>query len=421
MRLLLLSLVTSVTLASVACGGSEPDFPAIGETGDRGDALSWIRRVAMDRLIDFRVLSGARSGFAVLVAQKGAITYARTSGLADIENAVPMALDTRFHVASMTKPITAVAAMILIEEGRLGLDDPVFKYIPSFAHSEVVTDRIAEDEWETQPLEKPIRIRDLLNFRSGIGGYSESDDSFDQAWRSPDIELAGLGSLEDRIELVSRLPLYEKPGTKWRYGWSLDVLARVIEVAADEPFDSFLQQRLFGPLGMMDTGFPGRLRGDAPLAKMYTHAEDGSLVRDPQFDDYYGYGWTPGGGGLVSTANDYMRFALMLSNGGILDGVRILEAATVEDMTRLHVPSGVLEDMEIEGLGWGLGVCVVADDSKTLMPAHNGDYWWSGRFGTQFWISPSKETVIVLMQQTERGPYSDLPFTASIVQMLAMQ
>jgi CubicO group peptidase (beta-lactamase class C family) len=408
-------------LASLACGGSEPDFPPIGEHGDESHALSWFRRFAMDRVIDYRVWSGARSGFAVLVARKGAIVYARTSGLADIEKAVPMALDTRFHIASMTKPITAVAALILVEEGRLGLDDPVSQYIPSFANPEVVTDRIAEDEWVTQPLAEPILIRDLLTFRSGIGGYSESDDAFDRAWRSPDIEVAGLGSLEDRIELVSRLPLYERPGTKWRYGWSLDVLARVIEVAADEPFDSFLQRRLFDPLGMKDTGFPGRLRGDAPLAKMYTHAEDGSLVHDPQFDDYYGYGWTPGGGGLVSTANDYMRFALMLANGGVLEGVRILEAATVENMTRLHVASGVLEDMQIEGLGWGLGVCVVADDSKTIMPARNGDYWWSGRFGTQFWISPTKETVVVLMQQTERGPYSDLPVTASIVQTIAMQ
>jgi CubicO group peptidase (beta-lactamase class C family) len=226
--------------------------------------------------------------------------------------------------------------------------------------------------------------------------------------------------LADRVALVARLPLYEVPGAKWRYGWSLDVLARVIEVAARESFDRFLRRRLFEPLAMHSTGFPDDLSPDAPLATLYTHDETGSLVHEPRFADYYGRGWTPGGGGLVSTAPDYMRFALMLAGGGTLEGVRILAPATVAEMTRLQVPSGVLADMGLEGLGWGFGLCVIADDTKAIMPATNGDFWWSGRFGTQFWVSPAKHSVVVVMQQTERGPYSDLPVTPSILQALAM-
>ncbi len=374
----------------------------------------------MDRVLDYRVWSGARAGFVALVARNGRMVYARTTGQADRASGVPMTLDTRFHIASMTKPVTAVAAMILIEEGRLSLDDSIEKFIPSFAQMRLATERDEDGGWTTKPLANPIRVRHLLTFSSGIGGYAETEDPLDTVWRSPDIEEAGLGSLADRISLIPKLPLYEEPGTKWRYGWSADVLARVIEVAADEPYDAFLRRRLFAPLGMESTGYPDDLPEDIPIATMYTHDETGSLVHDPQFDDYYGHGWTPGGGGLVSTGPDYMRLALMLAGGGTLDGVRILAPETVVEMTRLHVQSGVLEDMGIEGLGWGLGFSVVADDSKTIMPSCNGDFWWSGRFGTQFWISPKNRTVVVVMQQTERGPYSDMPATPSIVQILAM-
>lgn len=406
----------------LACDGSHPELPSIGQPATEDDEISWVRRVAIDRVLDYRVWSGARSGFVVLVARNGRLVYGYTTGWADIEYKIPMTIDTRFHLSSMTKPVTAVAAMILVEEGRLSLDDRVEEYLPSFGDLRVLVERNEEGGWTTQPLSVPIRVRHLLTFTSGIGGYAETEDRLDQAWRARNIEAAGLGILEKRIDRIPGLPLYEPPGERWRYGWSLDVLARVIEVAAGEPYDAFLQQRLFGPLGMASTGFPSALPPDVPFAKMYTHAEDGSLVRDSQFDDYYGRGWTPGGGGLVSTAPDYLRFALMLWNGGSLGDVRILESETVAEMTRLHVPSGVLEDMEMEGLGWGLGFCVVVDASATPMPADtDGDFWWAGRFGTQFWVSPEKATVVVVMQQTERSAYSDRPVTPAIVQALAMQ
>ena len=406
-------------LALSGCGAGGRPLPEIGVPAQDADRLAAWRALAIDGVLDYRVWSGARSGFVALVARRGAVVYARAVGEADLETGEPMALDTRFHIASMTKPITAVAALILVEQGRLDLTAPVASLLPAFADARVVSSRDGAGGWTTAPSVSPLRVRDLLTFTSGIGGYAETEDPLDIAWRSPDIEQPGLGSLADRIDRVAALPLYEEPGVRWRYGWSADVLARVVEVAAGEPFDAFVQRRVFDPLGMRHTGFPDAIPPGAPFAQMYTHAEDGSLVRDPQFDDYYGRGWTPGGGGLVSTGPDYLRFAMMLAGGGELGGVRVLTAESVREMTRAHVPSGVLAEMGLEGLGWGLGVCVVTDDTRTMMPATNGDFWWSGRFGTQFWVSPATETVVVVMQQTERGPWSDLPVTPSIVQWLA--
>jgi CubicO group peptidase (beta-lactamase class C family) len=422
-HVLRLGLATGLAAAMFGCGSPQPPLAQVAEIigidfGDEG--LSGIRRFAIDRVLDFRVASGARAGFVALVANDEGLVYARTAGFADLELEKAMTLDTRFQLASMTKPITAVAAMILVEDGKLTLDDPVSKYLPSFVEMEVVTSRTEEGGWNTAPLSSPILVRHLLTFTSGIGGYEESEDLLGRAWRSPDIEIAGLGSLADRISLIPKLPLYEPPGTKWRYGWSADVLARVVEVAAGRAYDQFLLERVFDPLGMDQTNYPDDVPDDAPFAKMYTHDEDGDLLHDPQFDDYYGSGWTPGGGGLVSSGPDFLRFAMMLANGGALGGVRILSEQTVAEMTRLHVPDGVLADMDLEGLGWGLGMCVVADDTKTLMPATNGDFWWSGRFGTQFWVSPAKRTVVVVMQQTERGPYSDMPVTPALVQILSI-
>ncbi|MGB0621552.1 MAG: serine hydrolase domain-containing protein [Myxococcota bacterium] len=416
----LLALVSLLSAAGLtACGGVEPPLPAIGGPADREGLTNW-RRFAIDRVLDYRVSSGARAGFVALVARRGRVVYARTTGMADVENEIPMTLDTRFHLASMSKAITATAALVLVDEGRLDLDAPLADTLPEFETLRVVHRVDPDGDFETEALEEPITIRHLLTFTSGIGGYDESDTPLARLWRSPDIEIAGLGSLADRIEHVASRPLYERPGERWRYGWSADVLARVVEVASGEPFDAFLKSRVFDPLGMSATGFIDDVPPDAPFARMYTHDEAGELVRERRFDDYYGRGWTPGGGGMVGTAPDYLRFAMMLANGGALGEVRILREETVADMTRLHVPDGVLADMGLEGLGWGLGVSVIADDSVTLMPSTKGDYWWSGRFGTQFWVSPAHETVVVVLQQTETSETSDLPWAATVVQVLAM-
>ncbi len=409
---LLLTLCTAA-----ACGGRSPELSGLG-----GEAsLPWWQRIALDRAIDFRVFTEARSGYVALVARDGQPVYARTAGWADIDARVPMALDTRFHIASMTKPITAVAAMILVEDGRLSLDDRVGEWLPGFATLEVATTR-SNEGFTTAPAKTPLRVRHLLTFTSGIGGYEEEGDALVRAWRARDIEPAGQGSLAERIARIPALPLHEEPGTRWRYGWSLDVLARVVEVAAGEPYDRFVTRHIFEPLAMTRTAYPSDLPPDAELATIYTHDEDGALVRETGYDDY-GLGWTPGGGGLVSTAPDYLRFALMLAGGGALGDVRIPREETVAEMTRVHVRDGILADEGIdgmEGLGFGLGVSVVADADDVLMPGEEGDYWWSGLFGTHFWVSPSKRTVVVVLQHTHSNEHSGLPVTPYIVQGLAL-
>ena len=407
-------------LVGIACDGRRPALEEVGLEAIDADGLSTLRRFAIDRVLDYRVFRRARAGYVALVARKGRVVHARTTGWADLEARVPMKLDTRFHIASMTKPITAVAAMLLVEEGRLDLDERLDAILPDFANAKVVDRRTEDGGLTARPAKNPIRIRHLLTFRSGIGGYAETDDPLDRRWRSPDIEEAGLGSLADRVARIRSLPLYEEPGQRWRYGWSLDVLARVIEVVSGEPYARFLNRRIFEPLGMDATGYADAVPVDAPWAQMYTHNANGDLIRERRFDEYYGRGWASGGGGLVSTAPDYLRFALMLAEGGELEGVRLLRPETVKEMTRLHVPEGVLTDEEIGGLGWGLGVSVMADADASLLPGRDGDYWWSGRFGTHFWVSPRAETVVVVMQQTERGPHSDLPIAPALVQFLAM-
>jgi CubicO group peptidase (beta-lactamase class C family) len=414
------------SIVAAGCEGSHPELPSIGEPATPDDTLSWMSRTAIERVLDFRVTSGARSGYVVLVARNGRVSYAYTTGWQDVEARVPMALDTRFHLASMTKPITAVAALILIEEGKLSLDDPIERFLPAFADAAVAVDRAtgaggeSERHASTRSLDRSIRVRHLLTFTSGMGGYEESDDPLDVAWRERQIEAFGLGTLAARVDRIPGLPLYEEPGQRWRYGWSLDVLARIVERVAEEPYEVFLEHRIFRPLAMESTHYRDAVPADAQLAKLYTQAADGALVLDDQYEPYYGLGWSSGGGGLISTAPDYMRFALMLANGGELDGTRILEPETVAEMTRLHVASGVLADRDLDGLGFGLGVSVVADADATPMSDRDGDYWWSGLFGTHFWISPSQRNVLVVMQQNAPSPHSGLPIAPFVVQALVL-
>jgi CubicO group peptidase (beta-lactamase class C family) len=359
-----------------------------------------------------------QSGYVALFARDGRVVHVETAGYADIESARPMRLDTRFRMASMTKPVTAVAAMILVEEGRLGLDDPVSRYVPTAAELRVAARTTANEAGriDTLPLERPLLVRDLLTFTSGIGARDDPSD-LGRLWAERDI-YAGGGSLALRVDRILGAPLYAQPGKEWRYGWSADVLARVVEVAAGEPFDRFLAHRLFEPLGMTSTSFlppPGE-RGE--MATMYTEDASGDLVRlETAASD--APDWTPGGSGLVSTASDYMRFALMLWNGGRYDGVRILSHDTVEQMTTAHVPSGVLAEEGIEGLGWGLGLAVVVDADATPMTDRDGDFWWSGYYGTTFFVSPSTGLAGVVLAQSQPTPDGAPPYPVYLAQSSA--
>ncbi len=396
--------------------------PIIDGSGAKATALPVWSQKLIQGLFDYRVWSGARSGYTAMFAHQGEIVYATSSGYADVENQIPMTLDTRVRLASITKPVTAVAAMILVEEGRISLDDPVAKFIPAAANLQVATSHQlnSSGKFETRPLNSPLLVRHLLMFASGIGGSSAigDDSDLEKLWQEQGIS-GGSGNLAQRVDQAMQLPLFEEPGTKWRYGGSADAMARVIEVAAEQPFTDFLQARIFRPLGMTRTGHlpPPEQQGD--LAKVYTQDETGKVqLMQKRINEKTD--WTPGGSGLVSTVGDYMRFGLMMRNGGSLDGVQILTPETVAEMTRPHLQKGVLADRGMQGMGWGLGMAIVVDADATPVPDNNGDYWWAGYFGTYWSVSPEKDLVSVVFSQYEPGPYTDMPLAVHLSSSIAM-
>jgi CubicO group peptidase (beta-lactamase class C family) len=386
--------------------------------GPNAPSLTRPARIALDLFLNGGALLGLQSGYVAMFARDGEVVHATTAGYADIASRAPMQFDTQFRIASMTKPITAVAAMILVEEGRLGLDDPVAQYIPAAADLRVATSQTAlpDGTFPSVALDEPLTVRDLLKFASGIGGIATTSD-LDRLWFGNNLYI-GSGSLEQRVDRILTSPLYEQPGEVWRYGWSADVLARVVEVAAGEPFGDFVTGRIIDPLGMTSTEF---LTAESPrdrLATVYTQNSAGRLVAvdRPSADSP---DWTPGGSGLVSTAGDYMRFALMLWNDGTYQDTQILKPETVALMTQPAVQSGVLVDEGIEGLGWGLGMAVVVDGDATANFDRTGDYWWSGYYGTTFFVSPTTGLVGVVLSQNQPGPYSPTPYVVYLAQALA--
>jgi len=420
-RAALCAIATCALLGTACSGASQPlDVPPAEPGSERPDGLPWWSRAAIDAVLRFRVWREDRSGYVAAFAHDGHPVHATALGLADREAGTPMTVDTRVRIASMTKPITAVAALILVEEGRLRLDDPVQRYIPAFASARVATSprRNADGRFDTLPAEPVPTVRHLLTFAAGVGGGGGGDgeepSELARHWHEHGL-LATPGPLAERVRRLATLPLFEPPGTAWRYGWSADVLARVVEVAAGEPFDAFLERRIFEPLGMDHTGYPPPPGEPNDLAAVYTQTADGSLERVTPRDPV---GWTEGGGGLVSTAGDYLRFALMLWNGGAYDGVRILSPETVAQMTRSHV-SGVEPMPGFAGLGWGLGVAVVEDAGATPVMDADGDFWWAGVYGTTFLVSPAKGLVGVVLSQDFAGPHSDLPLGLYIAQGIA--
>jgi CubicO group peptidase (beta-lactamase class C family) len=379
----------------------------------------------IDASLRYFVWSESRSGFVAAFARDGVPVHATSVGWANVERQEPMALDTRMRFASMTKALTAVSALILVEEGKLGLDDPVMRYIPAIEGVRVATShsRNAEGGFDTVAADPIPTVRHLLMFSSGVGPGMTGPSDLAEHWSENGLRATETGTLAERVERLVQLPLFEQPGEMWRYGGSADVLARVVEVAAGEPFGDFMARRIIEPLGMDSTSFLPSPSEQAGMATVYTQDADGELV--PAQARIDAADWTPGGSGLVSTAGDYMRFALMLWNQGEYDGVRILETATVVDMMRPHMPSGVLatsgglDAPDIQGLGWGLGLSIVVDSEQTPFSDRDGDAWWGGYYGTTFFVSRESGLVGVILSQNEPGPHSDIPIALYVAQALA--
>ena len=341
----------------------------------------------VQQMIQSRQISGA----VVLVEHKGAVVHHTAHGLRDIESEAPMKTDTIFRIYSMTKPVTSVAALMLVEEGRLNLDDSIDEHLPEFSslHVRGFFGRRA-------PLKQPVTVRDLLRHTSGMtyGFFGVGPVDLMYMKSHP---LFSKNS-EEMVAKMGRLPLVHQPGSKWRYSMSTDVLGVLVERVSGQSLGDFFDERLFEPLGMIDTAF------SIPDEKIdrftSTYGINLTLQEDFKASDFRNQNrFQSGGGGLVSTAADYLRFAKMLRNGGELDGRRYLSAETVEMMTTNQLPKGV----RAQGLfGFGLGVRVQLETWGDK--AHKGQYGWDGVESTHFWISPSDELVVIALSQ--RKPFS---------------
>lgn len=354
---------------------------------------------ALQRYVDDGELAGA----VALVARHGHIAYFESVGLADVERKAAMRRDTIFRIASQTKAIVSVGIMVLQEEGRLLTTDLVSKYIPAFSSTSVAVAREGGG-YDVVPANRPISIRDLLTHTAGIGyGYGVAADRWQQAgiqgWYFADRN-EPIGAT---IERIAELPFDAQPGTEWVYGYSTDILGVVIEKASGMSLAEFLRQRIFEPLGMVDTHFYLPPDKRDRLAAVYSVSESGGLERAPEPGAMVGQGAYvdgprrsySGGAGLLSTANDYARFLQMLLNGGELGGKRILSRKSVELMTADHLHDIAFRD----GVGFGLGFSVVEDLGSRGVPGTVGEFGWGGAYHSSYWVDPAEDLIVVYFTQ----------------------
>jgi CubicO group peptidase (beta-lactamase class C family) len=393
--LALLLVTLSLPRVTAADLRGETDLPT-AKPEDVGMSSERLPRIAaaLQRHIDAGQLAGAIT----LVARKGKVVHFETHGWADLESKRPMKRDTLFRMASTTKPVTSVAILLLMEEGKLRLTDPVSRFIPEFKEMKVAAAKPGSEEIDLVPAKRQITIRDLLTHTSGLGsgGAGAKEGAKVLRSRKPGDTLA------DAIPRLGAVPLDFQPGTQWRYsgGAGFDVLARIVEIASGQTFDRFLQERLFDPLGMKDTFFVVPDDRRPRLASIYRGSAKGlEKLEVPGFLASKTY--FSGAGGLTSSAEDYARFSLMLAGGGQLQGKRLLSPRTVRLLGSNHV--GTLFGGQLgrppQGLGFGLGVEVVQDAVTAGWRRSNGSYGWDGAFGTIFEIDPREQMICVLMMQ----------------------
>lgn len=362
---------------------------------------------ALRRWVDDR----QAAGFVALIARHGKVGYLESAGSRDVEAGAPMDRDAIFRIFSMSKPITTAAVMMLLQEGRFRLDDPIADFIPEFADTKVFVGE-TPDGMALADLERPITIRHLLTHTSGLMYATPRGDLLNRAHGEVWASIGGLPLAEATARIAS-LPLAHQPGDRWTYGLSIDVLGRLVEVVSGQRFGAFLDQRIFGPLGMVDTGFRVPDGKRSRIATVYTRTEAGTLER---IDSPLGSDWTTfesGGGGLYSTAADYCRFAQMLLGAARLDGPRLLGRKTVELMAAPQsFRSGELIRVSpawtySRGYAMALGVRTLVDVGASGIPGSVGSYNWEGAASTAFWVDPRQDLVGILMYQ--RMPNSDRP------------
>ena len=356
--------------------------------------------------------TGKLAGCMTLVHRRGETAHLGILGLADRERGKRMEEDTVFRIYSMTKPLTSVLFMMLVEEGKVALDDPVHHFIPEWKGLRVFGGGLNET-FQTRPTERAMQMVDLLRHTSGLTYGFQFQTNVDAAYRKHGIGTFGVKpmSLGDTIAQLGKLPLEFSPGSKWNYSVATDVLGYLIEVIEGRPFEQVMKDRLLSPLGMTDTDFQTSSANEARLAACYAYNEKGevALQDDPQRSSYMRPPlFVSGGGGLVATMADYLRFCRMMLNNGELDGMRYLSPKTVALMTANHLPGGVdlpalsvslFSEVAYHGVGFGLGFSVTTDTNKTLLQGSNGEYSWGGAASTSFWIDPLEDLIVIFMTQ----------------------
>ena len=351
----------------------------------------------MQRMVD----EGKVAGVVTMLARKGHVAFVDVAGVQDVETGTPMSADSIFLIYSMTKPVTGVAMMMLYEEGKWRLNDPVSKYIPEFAELQVHVGEYADGSPVLEAANRSMTMRELMTHASGFdyGG----NDPVGRLYQEKGV-LTADAPLQAMIDKLGELPLRSQPGTSYYYSISVDVQGYLVEKLSGQPFDEFLLTRIFEPLGMVDTGFFVPAGEVDRAARVHRADANGNLrLADNDVRTLPPAG-PSGGAGLYSTAGDYLRFTQMLLNGGELDGHRLLSPRTVEMMRTNHQLEEPLSTMPA-GRGWGLDFAVVLDAAAAGEPYPDGTYFWSGAAGTWFWIDPVSDLTFVGMIQ-HRGAAS---------------
>jgi CubicO group peptidase (beta-lactamase class C family) len=404
-RLILLVLFSFTAVGTVAA--AELPRAAPEEMGFSAEKLEELKAHFSKYVEDGKV-----AGLTTLVSRRGKIVHFHSYGAEDKAAQKPMKADTVFRIYSMTKPVTGVAMMMLWEDGKYQLDDPISKYLPEYADAQVFAGAGEDGKVNTRPVEREATIRDLMRHTAGLTYGFFGDTPVDRLYRASGM-FDPKHDLKTLSKLLAKQPLLYQPGEAWVYSLATDVQGQLVEVLSGMSLDAFFKTRIFDPLGMTDTGFQVRADQKDRFAEIYGFEQDGSLTpyRGDMFVDFTKKPvFLSGGGGLVSTTSDYWRFAQMLANGGELDGARILKAETVALMAQDHLPKqlkGIAGGKQ--GLGFGLNFAVVKDVQKSSAGfGRKGEFFWGGMANTLFWVDPEEEIVALLMVNVL--PSGVLPF-----------
>ncbi len=390
--------------------GPEEAAPA-----DVGLEAERLQRV--DRWMAGYVEAGKLPGMMTVIARRGHVAYWRGCGWRDVEAGLALEPDTIFRIYSMTKPITSLALMLLYEEGHFQLDDPVARFLPDFADMTVYAGGDGAG-MRSLPAERPITVKQLLTHTAGLTYGFFEETAVDAQYRARGVDFADSGRpLDELVAELAQIPLLSQPGSEWNYSVATDLLGHLIEVLSGQPLDRFLAERIFGPLNMSDTGFSVADDAVGRFAANYVPGKGGGieLFDAPGRSRFSAPAVTfSGGGGLVSTAADYLRFCRLLRGRGELDGVRLVSRKTLDFMIRNHLPGDLAEmgqpvfsETSYEGVGFGLGFAVMLDPAKAHVVGSAGEYSWGGAASTVFWIDPEEDLVVI--QLTQLLPSSTYP------------